>query len=273
MLRLFKIEINKLIQSRAFKVMLGLYMAIFTLFMFLLTGSFAKLRTEIIDALFKFDYNPFSFPDIWIITFYFAQYFTLLAAIIIIVIVVNEFDYRTARQHIIDGLSRWEIVLGKFIAVFTTALIITGLVFLLGTLYGISNSGGNSPTGYGTSLGYLFAFFIRTLGLLTFAMFFAFWIKKTGITIILFIVLHLGWIAAIFRNTGHEAFGEILPIGVFNRLIRTFKPDQTLMQNYEQLTLTDIVLVAPTSQFVMAAIYIAIFVGLSYVVIRKNEFK
>jgi ABC-type transport system involved in multi-copper enzyme maturation permease subunit len=273
MLRLFKIEINKLIQSRAFKVMLGLYMGVFSLFMFLLTGTFTKLRAEIIDALFKFDYNPFSFPDIWIITFYFAQYFTLLAAIIIVVIVVNEFDFRTARQHIIDGLSRWEIVFGKFIAVLTTAIIITVLVFLLGTLYGISNPVSNSPTGYATAIGYIFAFFIRTLGLLTFAMFFAFWIKRTGITIILFIVLHLGWIAAIIRRVGNEAIGEILPIGVFNRLLRTFKPDESLIQNYEQLTLTDIFLIAPTSQFVMAAIYIAVFVGLSYVVIRKNEFK
>jgi ABC-2 type transport system permease protein len=273
MLRLFKIEINKLIQSRAFKVMLGLYMGVFTLFMFLLTGSFAKFRTEIIESFLKFDYNPFSFPDIWIITFYFAQYFTLLAAIIIIVIVVNEFDYRTARQHIIDGLSRWEIVLGKFIAVTTTALIITFLVFLLGTAYGLANGGGNSPTGYGISATYIFAFFLRTLGLLTFAMFFAFWIKRTGISIILFIVLHLGWIAAITRRVGNETLGEYLPIGVFNRLLRTFKPDQSIVNNYQDLKLTDIILTAPVDQFVVASIYIAVFVGLSYVVIRKNEFK
>lgn len=273
MLRLFKIEINKLIQSRAFRVMLGIYIAVFSLFMLLLTSSFRRFRTDIIEELMKFDYNPFSFPDIWILTIYFAQFFTLLVAIIIIVLVVNEFTYRTARQHIIDGLSRWEIVMGKFLTVITVSIMISVLVFLLGSFYGITNSGGNSPLSYSVSLGYFFAFFVRTLGLLTFAMFFAFWIKRTGITILLFIVLHLGWVAALVRNLVDETFGELLPIGAFNRLVRTFKPDQSMIETYEQMKLTDMILIAPTGQFVVSALYIALFVGLSYFVLRKNEFK
>lgn len=274
MLKLFKIEWSKLLQSRSFRVLLGIYVIVYTLFLLVLSSMFDRFSSDILQEVAKnIDYNPFTFPDIWILTAYLAQPFTLLAAIIVIVLVVNEFDFRTARQHIIDGLTRWEFVLGKFITVVTISVIVTVLIFLLGSFTGLFKDPSNSPTGYGISLSYFIAFFVRTVGLLTFAMFLAMWIKRTGVTILIFIVLHLGLFAAIVRNRLDESIGDALPMGTFNRLIRLFRPDDTIIQNYEQLKLTDMILIAPTGQFVVSLIYIAAFVGLSYMVIRRNDLK
>lgn len=274
MLKLFKIEWSKLLQSRSFRVLLGIYVVVYTLFLLVLSSMFDRFSSDVLQEVIQnIDYNPFAFPDIWILTAYFAQPFTLLAAIIVIVLVVNEFDFRTARQHIIDGLTRWEFVLGKFITVVTISVIVTVLIFLLGSFTGLMKDTGASPTGYGTSLSYFIAFFVRTVGLLTFAMFLAMWLKRTGVTILLFIVLHLGLFAAIVRNRLDASIGDALPMGTFNRLIRLFRMDDSVIQNYETLKLTDMILIAPTGQFVVSIIYIAAFVGLSYLVIRRNDLK
>ena len=276
MLRLLKIEINKLWESRAFRVLLGIYAITYSLCLLVFRTVYKKMEIDGIEQAFELKYNPFAFPDVWIITTFLAQFFTVLAAIIIIVLVVNEFNFRTARQHVIDGLTRMEIVLGKFITVIVVSIIITLLVFVLGTLTGLLNEGGSSSTSYSTSFQYFFAFFMRTVGLLSFAMFLGMWIRRTGISILLFIVIHYGFIATIFRNIrATEGFGEILPIGVFARLIRgkSLNEFDEVFNNFKDLGLTDYIFIAPTSQFILATVYIGIFVGLSYVVIRKNDLK
>lgn len=276
MLRLFKIEINKLLQSKTFRVLLVIYSVVYGLGMLLFTKSklFKLILKDLMEDALNISYNPFAFPDIWIINTYLAQSFTLLAAIIVVVMVVNEFNYRTARQHIIDGLYRWEIVIGKFITVNVVSLIITLLVFVFGTIAGLINEGeGVSTLSKMTGFAYFGAFFMRTLGLLSFAMFLAFWIRRTGISILIFIVLHLGWIATAIRAFVDKTIGDLLPIGAFNRLIRTISPDEELLRTYDQLKLTDIISVAPAGQFIVAAAYISLFVFLSYYVIRKNDLK
>lgn len=274
MLKLFKIEWSKLLQSKSFRVLLAIYAITYGLFLLSLSSMFKRFQTDVFEEISDIvDYNPFTFPDIWIITTYLAQPFTVLAAIIVIALTVNEFNFRTARQHIIDGLTRWEFVLGKFITVITISVIITVLIFLLGSLTGAVKGGGEGSTTYIKSLSYFLAFFVRTLGLLTFAMFMAMWIKRTGVSILLFIVIHLGLIATTIRNIADPEIGDLLPMGAINRLLRTFKADETLVDNFQTMHLTDIILIAPTGQFVISFLYIGLFVGLSYVVIRKNELK
>ncbi len=278
MLRLFKIEINKLWESRAFRVLIGIYVVTYSLFLMVVRTIYNKMEIQGVEDALNLSYNPFKFPDVWIITTFMAQYFTILAAIIIIVLVVNEFTFRTARQHVIDGLTRAELVLGKFITVVMVSLIITVLVFLLGSFAGLMNNGGSSITPHSVAFEYFFAFFFRMLGMMSFAMFLAMWIRRTGVSILLFIVIHYGFIATIFRNIKDtEGFGEILPIGVFARLLRGMPfPklfNENFLENISELGLTDYIYIAPTSQFILALIYIGAFMGLSYLVIKNNDLK
>ena len=276
MLKLFKIEWAKLFPSRAFRVLIGIYTVVFGLFMIILNRIGENF--EPVEELFQLDYNPFVFPDIWIITFWLARPFVILPAIVVIALTVNEFQFRTGRQHVIDGLSRWEFIMAKFGMVKFMAFICTAIVFIMATLVGLSNSGGSSPTGMGTTFIYLLAFYIRTLGLLTFAMFLAIWIKRTGVSILFFIVLHMGFIAMWLKFKLEGALGPFMPVGAMNRLVRVPFGDVNEesigdMDSILDLKLTDIILSGSVQEMLMVVLYICIFLGLSYYVIKKKDMK
>ena len=101
MLKLLRIEWNKLWPSKTFKVLISIYIGLFLLFLLILL----KVRSlDEVNRLSESFYNPFQFPDAFIIISLFAHKFlSLLPAIIVIVLVCYEYTFKTARQHVIDG--------------------------------------------------------------------------------------------------------------------------------------------------------------------------
>jgi ABC-type transport system involved in multi-copper enzyme maturation permease subunit len=57
----------------------------------------------------------------------------MAAAILIILLVANEFSWRTARQNVIDGLSRSQFYGGKTLLLPAVSLVVFGMVMALGT--------------------------------------------------------------------------------------------------------------------------------------------
>src|SRR3954463_10705547 len=55
--------------------------------------------------------NPFSFPETWHTTAYFSSLFIFIPAIVIIMLITNEYTYKTNRQNIIDGWSRKDFMI------------------------------------------------------------------------------------------------------------------------------------------------------------------
>jgi len=77
--------------------------------------------------------NPFTFPEVFRTVAYASSIFIFIPAILIIMLITNEYTYKTHRQNIIDGWSRQQFMLGKFIDVVIITLMITG-IYLLVTL-------------------------------------------------------------------------------------------------------------------------------------------
>lgn len=271
LLKIIRIEWNKLLPSRSFRILIGIYAAVFS--MFLLVVNFFFDEIDDLKELFQLDYNPMTFPDIWIITYWLAQPFTVLPAIIVVALVVNEFNYRTARQHVIDGLTRFEFILAKFVTVKFIALICTLVIFAIATFVGLLNAANPSPTTFGDAFVYMAAFFIRTLGLLSFAMFLAVWIKRTGVALLFFIVLHAGFIGMLLRFRIDKEFGNSMPIMAINRLIRVMNVSSDNVENIRNLKLTQIILTGTLQEFLLVIVYIAAFFGLSYYAIRRKDLK
>ncbi|MFK5098226.1 hypothetical protein, partial [Klebsiella pneumoniae] len=67
--------------------------------------------------------NPFVFPEVWQTVAYFSSFFVLLPSILVIMLVTNEYTYKTHRQNIIDGWSRNEFLLSKLIDVAIISLV------------------------------------------------------------------------------------------------------------------------------------------------------
>src|SRR5436190_3460239 len=61
--------------------------------------------------------NPFSFPEAWHTIAFAASCFVFIPAVVVIMLMSNEYSFRTHRQNIIDGWSRKQFVTSKLLDV------------------------------------------------------------------------------------------------------------------------------------------------------------
>ncbi len=96
MKRLLHIEWLKVSSYRSFYVFTGIY-AILIFFTYFGVNSFLNLGP-------LFDVNSvYKFPNVWYFVSYVSSWFSPILSILMILLVCNEFAFRTLRQHIIDS--------------------------------------------------------------------------------------------------------------------------------------------------------------------------
>jgi len=69
--------------------------------------------------------NPFAFPQTFHTTAYLSSFFAFIPAVVVIMLITNEFQFKTHRQNIIDGWQKSTFVWGKFIGVLFITLLVT----------------------------------------------------------------------------------------------------------------------------------------------------
>src|SRR5688500_12038924 len=69
--------------------------------------------------------NPFEFPEVWHTVAFASSIFVFIPAVLIIMFITNEYNFRTHRQNVIDGWSRNQFMAAKIIDVFLISLMIT----------------------------------------------------------------------------------------------------------------------------------------------------
>ncbi|MEI7420557.1 MAG: ABC transporter permease subunit [Prolixibacteraceae bacterium] len=183
MIRLLKIELNKIIYNRTIWVILGLYIVLFAPVAFgfdniLKSFSAANARHQQsgMADLIQQGYSVFNFPGVWHNLAYLASWFKLLLALIIITIVTNEYTYKTLRQNIIDGLSKWEIIWAKELVILVFSIVAVILLVILTLILG--NSQSNVSMFTGSSI--LFVYFFTLILYFNLAYFLSSWLKKSG---------------------------------------------------------------------------------------------
>lgn len=176
MYRLLNIEFQKLMHSRASKVLIITY--------FVLLTSIALI------AAIKFDIGPikfhlaemgiFNFPYIWHFNAYIAAIFKLFLAIVIVSMMANEYSNKTLKQNLIDGLSKKEFVLSKFYTVILFSLVSTIFLFVVSLILGLIFSNYTELTIIFSDLEFLFAFFIKLVGFFSFCLFLGILVKRSA---------------------------------------------------------------------------------------------
>ncbi|HEY2722774.1 MAG TPA: ABC transporter permease, partial [Chitinophagaceae bacterium] len=73
--------------------------------------------------------NPFTFPEVWHTVAYFSTWFVFIPSVVVIMLITNEYTYKTNRQNIIDGWGRSEFMFSKLIDVLIVTLLISILCF------------------------------------------------------------------------------------------------------------------------------------------------
>jgi ABC-2 type transport system permease protein len=121
--------------------------------------------------------NPFQFPEVWHTVAFYISIFVFIPAVVVIMLISNEYTFRTHRQNIIDGWSRSQFVTSKLMDVLILSSIITVLYFVVALVTGISAHDRLIRDTWEQSY-YIALFFLQTFAQLSIAFLFGFLIKK-----------------------------------------------------------------------------------------------
>lgn len=164
--------------------------------------------------------NPFAFPETWHSVAYLSSFFVLLPSILVIMLVTNEYNYKTHRQNIIDGWSRAEFITSKLIDVSIISSIVTLVYIIVAIGFGIyADSIGWSR--WAEQLEYIPLFFLQTFAQLSIAFLLGYLVKKAFIAlgVFLFYYLILENIAVGLLKWKKIPIDRFLPIRMSNNLI------------------------------------------------------
>ncbi len=215
----------------------------------------------------------FSFPTVWQTVSYFGGITLILPALLLLILVTNEYAFRTNRQNIIDGISRQSFIQVKLMLTLIIAVISTAITVLVAILFGKLVGGDFSFEGF-DSIGY---FFIKALTYNVFAIYMAVLIRKTGLTVALF------FIYTVFEN-GLSVFLYVM-VGIIKK---KHDLDLTNIGNYLPMNASDGLLNSPFDslrkmaekglpaenyhlEFGLSVFYLALFCLLSVRKVSKSD--
>lgn len=220
MIKLLNLEFVKLKKFHALKYILLSYFIAVPGLMYFMNFIFNKMPG--LKKIFT-QHDTLLFPHIWSFITFSASFFNVLLAVIIVIITTNDFQYKTMRQNIIDGLSKHDVILGKFISVVILSFIATLYTFICGLVIGGLHSGTFDCYG---NIHLLFLYAIQTLGYFSFAFLFAIVVKKPAIAIITFIFYFpvetiIGQIISrdIYQFFPLKVFADLTPMPFFQAVI------------------------------------------------------
>ncbi len=176
MVRLLQIEFIKLWNNRSSRILIFTY--------FLLITSIAlvsMIKFDFGDIHFQLaDQGIFNFPYIWHFNTYFVAWFKLFLAIVIVSMMANEYSNKTIKQNLIDGLSKKEFVLSKFLTVIAFALISTIFIFVVSLILGLLYSDFNEVSIIFSDLEFILAFFLKLTAFFSFCLFLGVLVKRSA---------------------------------------------------------------------------------------------
>jgi ABC-2 type transport system permease protein len=176
MIRLLNIEFIKLWNNRSSKILIISYFTLLTSI-----ALFAAIKFDIGPIQFHLaDQGIFNFPYIWHFNTFITAFFKLFLAIVIVSMMSNEYSNKTIKQNLIDGLSKKEFILSKFLTVISFSLISTLFVFVVSLILGLAYSDYNEISIILTDLEFLVAFFVKLTGFFSFCLFLGVLVKRSA---------------------------------------------------------------------------------------------
>jgi ABC-2 type transport system permease protein len=271
---LLRNEMLKMVKRLAFVVTLGF-------FLFIMIMEFGGDYYRAIG-------NPdrvFSLPGAWrgILTED-SEIALIFGSVILILLMSSEFSWRTARQNVIDGLSKEQFFIGKTLLVPIIGLLFVGSNVLIGGVFALAGTDFGAltePLMRGLHWSIIGGFFLAFLGYGSLALFCSLSIRNSGPAMaVWFFYIALGeQIIAGTMNRIHDRLGELaayLPVNTFNQLHRYFQFDSVAFQQAVQRAVEND-RTPPGEPWAMgfllmlSVVWIAVLVGGSFFWFRKRD--
>jgi ABC-type transport system involved in multi-copper enzyme maturation permease subunit len=278
MKRLLSIELQKIVKNKASRLLTVIYFLLLTSIALLISQNFFIFGNK-----FKLgDLGIFNFPFIWHATTWFAAWFKLFLSIVVVSMIANEYSYGTLKQNLIDGLSKKEFILTKFITITLFSAISTLFVFITSLILGLCFSAYNEIGIICTDLIYFLAYFLKLVCFFSFCIFVALLVRRSAFALgFLFLwwivewIIQLQFLRRIFSdpNTA-DHIANLMPFGAMGVLI---KEPITRFHAYQALEhqLTQNVTVRDYSvhwyEILVVLAWIAIFIIASYKLLQKRD--
>ncbi|GHA43827.1 ABC transporter permease [Salinimicrobium marinum] len=277
MLRLLAIEFHKLRFSRSAKILVTTYFILITFI-----ALIASIEFSFGGATFRVaDQGIFNFPYIWHFNSYVAATLKLFLAIVIVSMMSNEYSNRTLKQNLIDGMSKKEFVLSKFLTVIGFALLSTIFLFIVSLILGLSFSDYTEMSIIFSDMEYLLAYFIKLSGFFTFCMFLGVLVKRSAFALGF---LFIWWILESIVN-GLLRWKFFRGGETADNIVQFFPLESMAILVREPFSRLNAVQTAATQlgsefskdygihwyQLLIVIIWTAIFVYLSYALLKKRD--
>ena len=277
MLRLLSIEFHKLRFSKSSKILVSTYFILITFIAFIasIEFNFGQVNFRVADQ------GIFNFPYIWHFNSYIAATLKLFLAIVIVSMMSNEYSNRTLKQNLIDGLSKKEFVLSKFLTVLVFALISTAFLFIVSMILGLSFSDYTELSIIFSDMEYLLAYFIKHTGFFALCMFLGVLVKRSAFALG---VLFIWWILEnivsgllrwkIFKGTETaDNIVQFFPLESMSILVR---------EPFSRLNAVQTAAIQLGSEFnkdygvhwyqlLIVVLWTAVFVYLSFILLKKRD--
>lgn len=212
MLHLLKIDLKKLTSYRTFWIVCGLYFI--TLAFSTASGmEFLKWLARTIEnfgSSININRIPlYHFPDVWLNLIFFSGLFKVVLGIMTVISVTNEYQYRTLRQNIIDGLSRWEFLLTKVLTNVLLSMLSVAMIMVIAFVTGLIYTPSINWNFVFAEMEFLIAYFIEIFGFLSFALMLGILVQRPGLTIILLLLSRM--LEYIIRENVDELLPWLIP--------------------------------------------------------------
>ena len=275
MLKLLRIELKKILPYKVFWILLGLYFLFLALGILLsgfIINSWVDQMNNRIPLVIP-HITIYFFPDIWQNLTFFAsiRYVLIFPAIIILILITNEFTNKTIRQNVVNGMSRQEFLFSKLQIILLMAVVITLLltagIFILGSLH--SNAAAMHLMW--KKFSFIPGFFIQVFTFMIFAFFTGFLLRNTGLAIALFTLYSLIIEPVLYYFLKIPKFhlpniSQYLPVNSVIRIVEY--PNIPVLKQMMGLNIQESL---STVDCAVPLLYSAVMIGIVYWVMMKKD--
>lgn len=272
MKNILKLEFIKTLGYPGFRTIVILHAVLFLLVV--LIGSQINLQFQGI----KLDILV-SFPYVWGTLSWIGSWFNILLGILAIILVGNEFQFRTFRKQIIDGVSRNHLLNAKMVVMATLSIYALVLVLIASFLLGFIYSDTITLASIFEKFPFVLVLFIQSFAYMMLGMLFALILKNNALSIVVFILFFFPG-EPILRAFFPDTIDRFFPIKIISNL--TPMPDflgitskQMIQINGQSPSFQNLGLMPETLSVWVASLvcfaYIVLFYFISrYIIERKN---
>ena len=133
----------------------------------------------------------YHFPDIWQNLIWISGLFKIVLAVMVVISITNEYQYRTIRQNIIDGMSRWEFLQSKILTNVMLSLMSVLMILSIALFTGFIYTPNIEWDYFLVGSEFFVAYFLEIFAFLSYALMLGILVQRSGLTIVLLMLSHM----------------------------------------------------------------------------------